>query len=434
MEFQINNPQFWRISGMKNPGRDYTLKINKEEKIRIPDELKERYNFVEDTELKLIPVRDGFIVKRTDPLLHNVYVEPTARCNLNCKTCVRKSWQEKPGDLKMEVYHKLIDGLKKFPSLNRISFWGIGEPLVHPETENMIKMAKEIGARTQLITNGILLDKTRAHKLLEAGLDSIVISIDGTSPETQANIRSGADLQLIKKNIKYLRKLRAERKINKPEIGIEFVIMKSNVHELKNLRKLAFEIGASFIFLTNLLPYTEEMKDEVLYSFSISRSRPEERTVHRPEVYLPPTDLKKDIINSIINVTSYSSSISTPQVPFDIGRGYCKFVEEGSISLRWDGAISPCIPLMHSYNYYVMDRKKHIQHFHVGNLKKDDLETIWYSSQFVDFRKKVKEFPFSECTQCSGCDMSISNEEDCHGNTFPVCGDCLWARGVIQCP
>jgi hypothetical protein len=27
-----------------------------------------------------------------------------------------------------------------------------------------------------------------------------------------------------------------------------------------------------------------------------------------------------------------------------------------------------------------------------------------------------------------------SNEEDCYGNTFPVCGGCLWAQGVIQCP
>lgn len=33
-----------------------------------------------------------------------------------------------------------------------------------------------------------------------------------------------------------------------------------------------------------------------------------------------------------------------------------------------------------------------------------------------------------------GCEMSEANEEDCLGNTFPACGGCLWAQGIIQCP
>lgn len=43
-------------------------------------------------------------------------------------------------------------------------------------------------------------------------------------------------------------------------------------------------------------------------------------------------------------------------------------------------------------------------------------------------------FDFSPCTDCGGCDLADSNQEDCIGNSFPVCGDCLWAKGVIQCP
>jgi len=98
--------------------------------------------------------------------------------------------------------------------------------------------------------------------------------------------------------------------------------------------------------------------EEILYSFSISRSQPEIRTEHRPEVYLPPTDLREDIIRDIAAAGGKSSFISTPQVPFNPHRGYCKFVEEGTIAVNWKGEISPCIALMHNYDLYIRERKK----------------------------------------------------------------------------
>lgn len=89
---------------------------------------------------------------------------------------------------------------------------------------------------------------------------------------------------------------------------------------------------------------------------------------------------------------------------------------------------------MHSYTCYIREREKHFKGYYLGNINNKELKKIWNDEEFKSFRKKVIEFPFSECTQCSGCDFSKTNEEDCHGNEFPVCGDCLWAKGVIQCP
>ncbi|HKL42303.1 MAG TPA: radical SAM protein, partial [Clostridia bacterium] len=351
----------------------------------------------------------------------------------NCKTCVRHYWDEEMGFMQMEDYKKIIEDLKDFEGLEKISFWGIGEPLYHPHIAEMIQLASRLGVKTQMITNALLLDQEKIESILEAGLDSLVVSVDGTSPETMADIRSGAELKTIIENVQNFRNFR-DKKQKSCEIGIEYVIMKSNVDELKDLRKLAFKLGASFIFLTNLLPYSEDMSDEILYSFSISRSKPEIRTEHRPEIYLPPTDLREDIIRDLAAVGGKSSSISTTQVPFNPHRGYCKFVEDGSIAVNWQGEISPCIALMHSYDLYIRDRRKHINKYSLGKISEKPLVEIWNSEEFKEFRKRVKAFPFSDCTQCSGCEMSKGNEEDCHGNEFPVCGDCLWARGVIQCP
>jgi len=274
MQFLINNPQFWRSAGLTEELPEEIELSLKDGKLELPEMLKEKIGLEADTDLKIKFNQDGMYIERADPRLTKVYIEPTSDCNLNCKTCVRHSWDEELGFMELDDYKKLIEELKEFDGLEKISFWGIGEPLFHPQIAEMIELGSGLGVRTQIITNALLLDHKKAEALLEAGLDSLVVSVDGTSPETMADIRSGADLKTVIENVRSFHSLR-DKKQKECEIGIEYVIMKSNVDELKDLRKLAFRMGASFIFLTNLLPYTEDMSDEILYSFSISRSQPE---------------------------------------------------------------------------------------------------------------------------------------------------------------
>jgi MoaA/NifB/PqqE/SkfB family radical SAM enzyme len=69
-----------------------------------------------------------------------------------------------------------------------------------------------------------------------------------------------------------------------------------------------------------------------------------------------------------------------------------------------------------------------------GNIKERSLKEIWDNEDYRDFRQKVYDFDFSPCVLCGGCEDVDSNEKDCLKNTFPACGGCLWAQGVIQCP
>ena len=62
-----------------------------------------------------------------------------------------------------------------------------------------------------------------------------------------------------------------------------------------------------------------------------------------------------------------------------------------------------------------------------------DLE-IWADAAFRAFRGRVRRFDFAPCIDCGGCDLRESNEEDCIGDEFPRCGECLWAAGLVQCP
>jgi len=103
-------------------------------------------------------------------------------------------------------------------------------------------------------------------------------------------------------------------------------------------------------------------------------------------------------------------------------------------AVGWDGVVSPCLPLLHSHAAFLYERKRFSRRHVIGNIDEHDLQELWNRPDYIALRERVQNFDFSPCVFCGGCNLSQSNEEDCIGNTFPTCGGCLWAQGVIQCP
>src|SRR6056297_1419261 len=171
MKLSINNPQFWRSRGIDEKEIDeFELEIDQDGNLKLPKSVKDQLKLKEDTKITLEVGNDTLLIKRADPTLSKIYIEPTADCNLNCKTCLRNAWKEEIGHMDLNIYKKLINDLKEFEDLKRISFWGIGEPLYHPEIVKMVEMASQLSVKTQIITNGLLLDKNMSEQLLKAGL------------------------------------------------------------------------------------------------------------------------------------------------------------------------------------------------------------------------------------------------------------------------
>lgn len=200
--------------------------------------------------------------------LRKLNIEVTTRCNLNCSMCVRNVWREDSGDMSLETYRALAT---VFPEIETINMIGIGEPLLNEKIFEMIRLGKEHlpeNGTFSLTTNGTLIDKSMASKLVSSGLNYIVVSVDGASPETFAKIRKGARLEDVLNGIRFLNQAKKEINSQVPVIGLEFVAMKGNIEELPQLVELAAEHGISFILVSNLLPHTEEMKNEILYDFN----------------------------------------------------------------------------------------------------------------------------------------------------------------------
>ncbi len=401
--------------------------------LTIPPAILSQCGFSDGDKVRLRETSQGIVLQRIEPGLTNLFIEPTNACNLSCRTCIRNTWEAAVGVFEISLYRKLIKELEKVSTLEKISFWGFGEPLLHPDIAEMVALAAGLGVKTQMITNALLLDAAKAKELVAAGLDSLVVSIDGTTEEAVAAIRPGASLKLIKENLAGLRRIRKEKPNRKPEIGIEFVAMQSNIKEIEALRQVALDLGASFIIVTNLLPYDAEMKDEILYWNSVGLPGNHGRSKWVPEIFLSKMDPSIATNTAIAKLQGNVSNIHRSgegAVPEE----RCRFVRENSCVVAWDGVVSPCIAMMHSYTCYVLGRAKKILRYDLGNIKVEPLVDIWNKDEYVEFREKVRNFDFSPCLDCSGCLHTETNEQDCFDNTFPVCGDCLWAYDIIQCP
>jgi MoaA/NifB/PqqE/SkfB family radical SAM enzyme len=366
--------------------------------------------------------------------LRKLYVEVTNRCNISCSTCVRHAWNEPAGMMKMEVFERFVEQSGDMPHLRTIQFGGYGEPLLHPDLSDMVRLARARRLRTEILTNGLLLSNELAETLARSGLDALIVSLDGATAATYSRVRSGSNIHLVTENLYKFTKTYYRVRGALPEIGIVFVAMKSNFHEFGALRSLALSLGASSITVTNLLPHTKRMMGETLYGRDVPTAFEPEAGRWNPHITIPKMDLNEHTTGPIVDLLSNHPNASWVRSRLSGWENYCPFVREGRAALGWDGGVSPCLALMHSYRCFVLSREKTMRRCVFGNVGKRRLIEVWNEPAYAAFRRRVSRFDFPPCPDCGACELAASNAEDCLGNPFPVCGDCLWARGILQCP
>lgn len=366
--------------------------------------------------------------------LAKVYIEPTTLCNLNCRTCIRETWHEPLGRMKKEVFDGLIEQLKEFKSLQSVMFGGFGEPTFHKDILYMIGQVKSLGLKVEMVTNGTLLNEAMLQGLINNGLDNLWVSFDGTSEDSFDDIRAGASFKEVVQNLRRLKEMNLHS-THKIKVGIAFVVMKRNINELRKLRTLAKTVGAEMVSVSNVIPYSIDMVEQMVCESSLWDNNqsfyPSSLPINLP--FIDKTEITKQTLFELFR--DYNN-IDIMRNHIDTEAGSCRFIKERCTFIKWDGTVSSCMGLLHSYKtYFTTGRtERQVKAYVLGDIQKNSLKEIWDGKEYHDFREKVDEFDFSPCLQCGPCDFAEKNEEDCFGNTFPTCGGCLWAQGVIQCP
>ncbi len=107
------------------------------------------------------------------------HIIPMRRCNLTCTYCNEYDTTSKP--VPIETMKARIDHLHRLGT-TIVTISG-GEPLLHPELDDLIRYIRSRGIITGMITNGYLLTADRIQRLNRAGLDHMQISIDNVMPD-----------------------------------------------------------------------------------------------------------------------------------------------------------------------------------------------------------------------------------------------------------
>ena len=161
----------------------------------------------------------------------SLHVFPSYYCNFRCVYCLHSltNKQLKERGFKKQyipiiAYMKAIDSLKEFPDkLKTIIFAGHGEPLLHKSIAKMVDYAKkaDVTERTEIVTNGSMLNFDMSDSLINAGLDLLRVSVQGVTDEAYERV-SGTKFKVsnLIKNLTYFYEHRKDTRIQIKIINI----------------------------------------------------------------------------------------------------------------------------------------------------------------------------------------------------------------------
>jgi MoaA/NifB/PqqE/SkfB family radical SAM enzyme len=141
---------------------------------------------------------------------------PIYACNFTCTYChhsIPKKDRKFVSDfpvMRYNLYKKCIDDLKQFSEkIKTLRYVGMGEPLLHKDIIHMVHYAKEkeVADTIEILTNGYLLTPTMSDKLITAGLNRLIISLQGTTVKKYKEIcKTDINFDEFVSNIRYFYK------------------------------------------------------------------------------------------------------------------------------------------------------------------------------------------------------------------------------------
>lgn len=191
-----------------------------------------------------------FVSKLFLPFLDWIQVEVTSHCNAECVYCphtvFQKTWRA--SHMPIELFKKLSPAFRR-TDLAYLQGWG--EPLLHPQFFEMVRIAKGCARRVGTTTNGMLCNGETAERMVREGLNVVAFSLAGTT-ESQDKIRHGTRLQAVLKAIRLLDEHKKRLGSPLPEIHVAYMWLRSQTDAVKELPTLLENTGVNQVVVTTL--------------------------------------------------------------------------------------------------------------------------------------------------------------------------------------
>ena len=176
------------------------------------------------------------------------YIEPTSFCNLRCPACpTGLRLGERPfASIDESLFKSTIDQLGDYVFLLWMYNWG--EPLLHKQTPELITYAKSKKLKVVLSSNlSIKMSDDYIDRLVQSGLDTLIISLDGTSADTYKTYRLGGNFDLVRQNMRRIQDAKERHGLTVPQVVWQCLVFKHNEHEIAEASSVYREWGADSI-------------------------------------------------------------------------------------------------------------------------------------------------------------------------------------------
>lgn len=283
-------------------------------------------------------------------------IEPTNHCNLQCPECPSGlgSLTRPLGLLKTDDFKKLIDEISSTGFYIQLFFQG--EPYINKNLPEMISYAQSKKVYISISTNGHFVTENNVDLVLDNAPDKLIFSVDGLDEESYQKYRVGGTFEQADKGLRLLINRKKEKRLKKPFVEFQFIVMKQNEHQMDDVKKYCSEVGVDKLVFKTMQISSYENAIKFL---------PSNKKFRRYVL----DDSSFRIKNKINN--------------------HCFALWRTSV-ITWDGRVVPCC------------FDKDAQH-EIGVTNGRAFGDVWKSEKYYDFRKNIllsrKSLPM--CTNCT---------------------------------
>ena len=187
-------------------------------------------------------------------------VDTTNICQLKCPLCHTGlgTVDRQKGVMHFDLYKKTVDEIKDYCIWLSLYSWG--EPFLNKRIHEYVEYAHRANIATIMSTNlNKPLTPEMAEALVRSGLDSLIISLDGTTQEVYEVYRVGGRLDRVLDNIRLLAETRRRLGSTTPFLEWQFIVMRQNEHQMEDARRMAAELGVDDIVFKQVdFPHGED--------------------------------------------------------------------------------------------------------------------------------------------------------------------------------
>jgi len=236
----------------------------------------ERLSFRKKINLLLAGLDMFFPSKYSFSLPPVIHIEPTNICNLKCPLCPTgsRTLKRQKGIMSLKTFQTILD--EAGDTLISVYFFSFGEPFLNKDLPNMIAACTKQNILSLISTNGHFLQTLEeATAVVSAGLNILIIAIDGSNQKIYQKYRKNGDIEKVKRCAALIEEAKVKNGSQFPYTVLRTVVTKDNEKDLSNIERLARQLRVN-MFSTKSLGCL--VQDEKFTNFE-----PEEKRLRRFE-------------------------------------------------------------------------------------------------------------------------------------------------------